>query len=90
MRNQKHIHGRTSCRPVTTERDYVGAVTCLIRMSFKKPLDPETEARRIKLVKAVHEYDSDPFMELDAVGAEQAGGYGGVMRRWSDVKDGWS
>lgn len=90
MRNLNHVNRTTSCRPVTTERDYIGAATCLIRMSFKKPLGPELEARRMKLVRAVHEFDSDPFMELDAVGAEQAGGYGGVMRRWSDVKDDWS
>jgi hypothetical protein len=90
MQTRNQIFGTTACRPVTTERDYVGAVTCLIRMSFKKPLDPVTEARRIKLVKAVHEFDSDPFMELDAVGAEQAGRYGGVMRRWSDANEGWS
>lgn len=47
------------------------------------------EIRRVKLIKAAHEFDSDPFMELDAVGAEQAGGYGGTLRRWSEVKEGW-
>jgi hypothetical protein len=59
-------------------------------MALRKPLDAETEARRMTLVRAVHEFDSDPFMELDAVGLEQADGYAGALRRWSDVEDGWS
>ena len=91
MQTRNQSFGTTACRPVTTERDYVGAVTCLIRMAQQKPLDPATESRRMKLVRAVHDFDSDPFTELDAVAAEQVpDDYDGNRRRWSDIKDGWS
>ena len=66
-------------RPVTTRRDYENAAAVVKRLSNQSDRDSAAERRLQSLLKELDRYD-----ELEDEVVDDAEGYPGPHRRWSD------